>query len=91
MGYRVTAVSGGAEALDYLSETPGETEIVVTDFDMPGLSGVEFAEHLLEFDPDLAGDPGLGTAQRLDGGRARLATSGTCCSNPTTATTWPGP
>ncbi|GAB6036223.1 hypothetical protein JCM15519_07820 [Fundidesulfovibrio butyratiphilus] len=54
-GYRVTAKSGAEQALDFLSKTHGEhkVEVVVTDYDMPGLSGVDFAERLLPLDPDL--------------------------------------
>jgi PAS domain S-box-containing protein len=53
MGYRVTAKSGAAEALDYLAQAPGVVDIVVTDFDMPGLSGVELADRLRSLTPKL--------------------------------------
>jgi len=53
MGYRVTAKSGAAQALEYLKMAPGEVEIVVTDFDMPGMSGVELAERMHVAAPDI--------------------------------------
>jgi CheY-like chemotaxis protein len=53
MGYTVTAVSGATDALEYLAKSPGLVEVVVTDFDMPGLSGVELAERLNRLAPDL--------------------------------------
>jgi len=53
LGYAVTARNGAADALDFLAKAPGQVEVVVTDFDMPGLSGVEFAERLGELAPDL--------------------------------------
>jgi len=53
LGYSVTAKNGAADALDYLAKAPGEVEVVVTDFDMPGLSGVEFAERLGSLLPEL--------------------------------------
>ncbi len=53
LGYTVTAKSGGAEALEFLATSPGSVEVVVTDFDMPGLSGVDFAEQLDRLLPDL--------------------------------------
>jgi len=53
MGYTVTAVNGATDALEYLAKSPGLVDIVVTDFDMPGLSGVELAERLNRLAPDL--------------------------------------
>ncbi|MBI4804123.1 MAG: PAS domain-containing protein [Desulfovibrio sp.] len=53
MGYTVTAVNGAADALEYLAKSPGLVEIVVTDYDMPGLSGVELAERLNRLAPSL--------------------------------------
>ncbi|WP_243364552.1 PAS domain-containing protein [Fundidesulfovibrio terrae] len=53
LGYAVTAKNGAADALDFLAKTPGQVEVVVTDFDMPGLSGVEFAERLATLAPKL--------------------------------------
>jgi PAS domain S-box-containing protein len=52
MGYRVTALGGAAEALAFL-ESGADVDIVVTDFDMPGLSGVDFAERLENRRPGL--------------------------------------
>ncbi|WP_243367919.1 ABC transporter substrate binding protein [Fundidesulfovibrio soli] len=53
MGYTVTAKSRAQEALDYLAISAADVEIVVTDFDMPAISGVEFAGRLGKLHPHL--------------------------------------
>lgn len=43
-GYKVTAVQSGHQALNILNEfTP---DFVLTDWDMPGMSGIELCEHI---------------------------------------------
>ncbi|OWA36002.1 hypothetical protein B9G55_09025 [Saccharibacillus sp. O16] len=46
-GYEATAVEGGAEALRMLDEQPG-IELVVTDWMMPGMSGLELCRRIRE-------------------------------------------
>jgi len=57
LGYEVTASSSAAQALRLLDDAPGGAvqafDLVLTDFDMPGVNGVEFARRLA------AGHPGL--------------------------------
>lgn len=52
-GYRVTALSIQAEALAALRERPGEFALLLTDYNMPGMSGLEVAREALAIDPRL--------------------------------------
>lgn len=52
-GYHVVAASGGAEALRLVEEYVGRLDLVLTDIVMPGTSGTELAERILERDPGL--------------------------------------
>jgi signal transduction histidine kinase len=52
-GYRVTAVGLQDEALSLLRERPGHYALLLTDYNMPGMSGLEVARHALAVDPDL--------------------------------------
>lgn len=47
-GYEVTAVSDGAEALERLSGLDQPIGILVTDVVMPGMSGIDLAERILD-------------------------------------------
>ncbi|MBU1230026.1 MAG: PAS domain S-box protein [Proteobacteria bacterium] len=46
LGYEVTASPSATEALRLLSGSPGAFDLVLTDFDMPEVNGVEFARRL---------------------------------------------
>ncbi len=51
-GYSVTSVVNGDEALQKCKEI--KFDIVVTDFNMPGLNGIELTKEVLNIDPDIA-------------------------------------
>ncbi len=53
LGYEVTGMPGAAEALATLAAAPAGFDAVLTDFDMPGINGVEFARLLAERHPGL--------------------------------------
>ena len=53
LGYRVTAVSGGEEALAHFAANPAGFDLLLTDQVMPQLSGVELAKGVLALRPDL--------------------------------------
>lgn len=53
MGYRVTALASAADALDAFLENPASFDLVVTDFNMPGISGLQFAERVLQARPGI--------------------------------------
>jgi len=51
-GYRASTFTSGESALDWLRTHPGEpVDLVVTDQNMPGLSGVEVAREILRLRP----------------------------------------
>ncbi len=52
-GYRVTAVGLQDEALALVREQPGHFALLLTDYNMPGMSGLEVARHALAADPTL--------------------------------------
>ena len=52
-GYRVTAVGLQEEALALVRERPGHFALLLTDYNMPGLSGLDVARQALEADPTL--------------------------------------
>jgi len=53
IGYRVTCCQGTAEALEVVLAAPSAIDIVVTDYNMPGSSGLELAQALARIRPDL--------------------------------------
>ncbi|WP_374569043.1 CHASE domain-containing protein [Ideonella sp.] len=52
-GYRVTTFEDPREAMARLRARPAEVDLVVTDFNMPGLSGLEVAGELASLRPGL--------------------------------------
>jgi PAS domain S-box-containing protein len=52
-GYRVTCFEDPRDALAALRARPGEYDIVVTDYNMPGLSGLDVANELARIRPGL--------------------------------------
>ncbi len=52
-GYRVSGYGRGEAALDAVREQPEAFDLVVTDYNMPGLSGLEVAQELALLRPDL--------------------------------------
>jgi CheY-like chemotaxis protein len=53
LGYQVTGFTHPSEALEALRDDPSGFDVVVTDFDMPGRSGVEIAVEIAQLRPDL--------------------------------------
>ncbi|TVM33647.1 ABC transporter substrate binding protein [Oceanidesulfovibrio marinus] len=52
LGFEVTPVAAGSQALDILSANPA-FDLVITDFDMPGVDGVELAKRIGRYLPQL--------------------------------------
>ena len=52
-GYRVTTARDAAEALEIVRGQPGGFDLVITDFNMPGLSGVDVLRELRKLRPTL--------------------------------------
>ena len=53
LGYDVTAMADGGEALDAFQSAPGDWDIVVADQVMPGLTGVDLAKQILDIRPEV--------------------------------------
>jgi CheY-like chemotaxis protein len=53
LGYRVTALASGAEAVAAVRESPQRFDLVVTDFNMPDTSGLDVARQIAAIRPDL--------------------------------------
>lgn len=51
--YNVMVLNEPAAALEYFKEHPDDFDLIVTDQVMPGLTGVEIAQSILQLRPDL--------------------------------------
>jgi PAS domain S-box-containing protein len=51
-GYEVTAVGDGADAMARLDDQPGSFDVLVTDVVMPGMSGIDLAERVINRFPE---------------------------------------
>jgi len=49
-GYDVQASANGADALQVVERDPSAVDIVLTDFKMPGMNGIELAERISQID-----------------------------------------
>lgn len=52
-GYRVTAFTSQTQAIDAVRASPTGFQLLLTDFNMPGMSGLEVAKAVLEINPRL--------------------------------------
>ncbi|SMD02021.1 PAS domain-containing protein [Desulfocicer vacuolatum DSM 3385] len=52
-GHKVTAFINSVEALEQISREPQNFDLVITDQTMPGMTGVELAEHILTIRAEL--------------------------------------
>jgi PAS domain S-box-containing protein len=52
-GYSVVEARNGVQALRHIKEHPGTVDLIVTDVVMPEMGGREFAQKLLQIEPDL--------------------------------------
>ncbi|MBF0497007.1 MAG: response regulator [Deltaproteobacteria bacterium] len=53
LGYRATAHTNAQDALDFFRTHSQEFDLVITDYTMPGLTGIELAKELLKIRPDI--------------------------------------
>jgi len=65
MGFRVLPFSGPHAALEYLRQTPNGVDIIVTDFTMPGMSGLELAAEADQVKPGIPIVIATGFSDRL--------------------------
>lgn len=50
-GYRVTALTDGAQALEFIQERKGGIDLVIADLMLPKINGASIAEQIRQLDP----------------------------------------
>ncbi len=53
MGYELHTASNGLDGLDIIRENPGEFDLVITDYNMPKMTGLEMAQQIYLDFPEL--------------------------------------
>lgn len=53
LGYRVSGIIGSLTALEIFKKDPFKYELVITDYDMPGMKGDQLAQEMLAIRPDI--------------------------------------
>ena len=53
LGYRVVSKTDSREAFAYFKEHAGEVDLVITDFTMPHMTGIDLAKEIRKIRPDL--------------------------------------
>ena len=53
LGYRVTTFNSSLEALAYVKEAPHRFDLVITDYNMPGMTGLELSRNIQAIRRDL--------------------------------------
>ena len=53
LGYEVTATTDASEALSIFSREPERFHLVITDYTMPNVTGVDLAKRLIRIRPDV--------------------------------------
>jgi len=51
MGYQVNGVTDPTEALEKLREQPHQFDLIISDFTMPRMNGIQLAEEIRRIDP----------------------------------------
>ena len=53
LGYRVTAIPNSKQALELFRTQPDQFDLVMTDMTMPGMTGADLSQEILQIRPDL--------------------------------------
>jgi len=53
LGCKVTVMTSGQDAIDLMTMTPDEFDVIITDQNMPNMTGLELAEKSLAIRPDI--------------------------------------
>ena len=71
IGYTVTTTTDSFEALEKFRAQPGAFNLVITDQSMPGLTGIQLAERLMQIRPDIPVILCTGFSEVVDGKEAK--------------------
>lgn len=71
LGYRVSSMEGSEAGLAAFKANPLDYDLVISDFDMPGMTGARLAHEMLAIRPDLPIIIYTGYTERFDDSRAR--------------------
>jgi len=83
-GHAITGAGSGTEARDILEHDPGAFDCLVTDVNMPGLSGVELLREANKLCPTLKLVVISGFLDQLESGRAAVPAGLTTLAKPFT-------
>lgn len=53
IGYQVTSVFSGEQALELFQQNPEKFDLIITDESMPGMTGIELAQKIYQQKPEL--------------------------------------
>lgn len=70
LGYSVVALTSGPEALNRFREQPDDFDLVITDFTMPLITGVELAREIVGIRPDIPIVLCTGLSSRIAAGKS---------------------
>jgi len=71
LGYQVAARTSSYEAIEAFRATPDKYDLVITDFTMPNMTGMELAEKLLKLRPDIPIILCTGFSERINEEKAK--------------------
>ena len=73
LGYQVVTRTSSVEALEAIRVKPDRFDVVITDQTMPNMTGIEFAEELMKFRPDIPIILCTGFSELVDETKAKMA------------------
>jgi PAS domain S-box-containing protein len=73
LGYRVTARTSSLEALTTFQNQPDAFDLVITDYSMPGMAGIDLARRMLQIRPQLPIILCTGFSSTITEEKARIA------------------
>ena len=82
LGYRVTARTDSAEALEVFRSTPEAFDLVITDMAMPGMTGDKLASELVQIKPRIPIIVCTGHSKRISAEKAAAIGIKTLCMKP---------
>ena len=53
LGYNVISHASSRDALEIFRDLPGQFDLVITDFRMPGMNGAELSREILRINPEI--------------------------------------